>query len=155
MKILSDTCLICKECSEAAIRGILYKKVVLEISQNLQENVCKRIKRYYFLVFHSYLRCFRILQKELCYFQLSCLHFNALFSSILVESRFIRQNWNAITKINLFTSVDTRLQLLGCMTVTDSYLISEFSFIQVLLFVVTYNKNSLLVLIFICSSSIA
>ena len=68
MKILSDTCLICKECSEAAIRGILYKKVVLEISQNLQENVCKRIKRYYFLVFHSYLRCFRISQKELCYF---------------------------------------------------------------------------------------
>ena len=75
-------------------------------------------------------------------FSLSCLHFNALFSSILVESRFIRQKWNAITTINLFTSVDTRLQLLGCMTVTDSYLISEFSFIQVLLFVVTYNKQS-------------
>ena len=30
-------------CTEAATRGVLLKKVILEISQNLQENTCARV----------------------------------------------------------------------------------------------------------------
>ena len=31
------------ECKEAATRGVLWKKVILEISQNSQENTCARV----------------------------------------------------------------------------------------------------------------